>query len=119
MTILVVDDSSVMRMVVIRSLSDAGFGHHPVEEAEDGVEGLHKARTMSPSVILSDWDMPNMSGLEFLETLRSEAIETPFGFITSESREERTSRAFAAGADFLMPKPFTPADFATHLRPFL
>lgn len=119
MTILVVDDSSMMRMIVIRSLSDAGFGHHVVKEAEDGVEGLHKARTMSPSVILSDWNMPNMNGLEFLEALRAEAINTPFGLITSESTDEHRARAIAAGADFLVPKPFTPTDFATHLGPFL
>ena len=89
MTILVVDDSSVMRKIVIRSLRQAGYGDHPVEQAEDGAEGLEKAKAVTPSVILSDWNMPNMNGLEFLDALRAESINTPFGFVTSESTAEQ------------------------------
>ena len=119
MTILVVDDSSVMRTIVIRSLSDAGFGDHHVEQAENGAEGLEKARVVAPSVILSDWNMPHMDGLEFLEALRAESIDTPFGFITSDSTTEQQAQAIAAGADFLLSKPFTPADLEANLSAFL
>ena len=119
MTILVVDDSSVMRKIVIRSLRQAGFGQHEVDQAEDGLEGLEKARTATPSVILSDWNMPNMNGLEFLKALRAESIETPFGFVTSESTAEQKAQAMAAGANFLLSKPFTSDDLELQLSPFL
>lgn len=119
MTILVVDDSEVMRKIVIRSLRQAGYGDHDVEEAEDGVQGLEKAATFNPSVILSDWNMPNMNGLEFLRALRESASEIPFGFITSESSAEQKALAVAAGASFFIPKPFTTDDLVSQLSPFL
>ena len=58
MTILVVDDSSVMRKIVIRSLRQAGYGDHEVVEAEDGAEALASIRSSTPDVVLSDWNMP-------------------------------------------------------------
>lgn len=119
MTILVVDDSSVMRKIVIRSLRQAGYGDHEVEQAEDGVEGLEKAKASTPSVILSDWNMPNMNGLEFLKALRAESIEAPFGFVTSESTAEQKAQAMAAGAQFLLSKPFTADDLEMQLSHFL
>ena len=119
MTILVVDDSSVMRKIVIRSLRQAGFGDHEVEQAEDGLEGLEKAKAISPDAILSDWNMPNMNGLEFLKALRGEAINTPFGFVTSESTAEQKAQAMAAGANFLLSKPFTADDLETQLSSVL
>jgi len=119
MTILVVDDSSVMRKIVIRSLRQAGYGDHPVEQAEDGAEGLEKAKAVTPSVILSDWNMPNMNGLEFLDALRAESINTPFGFVTSESTAEQKAQAMASGAQFLLSKPFTADDLEAQLSHFL
>lgn len=119
MTILVVDDSTVMRKIVIRSLRQAGFGDHEVEQAEDGREGLEKAKSTSPAVILSDWNMPNMNGLEFLQALRAESFQIPFGFVTSESTSAQKSQAVAAGADFLLSKPFTADELETHLKRYL
>lgn len=119
MTILVVDDSSVMRKIVIRSLRQAGFGDHDVEQAEDGVEGLAKTKSVNPSVILSDWNMPNMNGLEFLKALREDNDETPFGFVTSESTAEQKGQAMAAGANFLLSKPFTAEELETQLSHFI
>ncbi len=119
MTILVVDDSSVMRKIVIRSLRQAGFGDHDVEQAADGVEGLEKAKALNPSVILCDWNMPNMNGLEFLKALRELSYDTPFGFITSESTVEKRTQAMEAGANFLLTKPFTSDDLKAHLSAFL
>ena len=72
MTILVVDDSSVMRKIVIRSLRQAGYGDHDVVEAEDGAQALESIRSSPPDVVLSDWNMPNMSGLELVTALRAE-----------------------------------------------
>jgi len=119
MTILVVDDSSVMRKIVIRTIRQAGFGDHDVVEAEDGVEGLAKVKESRPDVVLSDWNMPNMNGLEFCEALRAEEIDVPFGFVTSESTADQKAAASAAGAGFLLSKPFTADDLSAELSKIL
>lgn len=119
MSIMVVDDSSVMRKIVIRSIRQAGYGDHDVEQAEDGVEALAKIKDFGPDVVLSDWNMPNMNGLDLLKSLRAESIEVPFGFVTSESTTEQRSLAVAAGANFLLSKPFTADDLAERLGEYL
>lgn len=119
MSILVVDDSSVMRKIVIRSIRQAGYGDHEIEQAEDGAEGLQMARSFKPDLILSDWNMPNMNGLEFVEALRAEGMTAPFGFVTSESTPEQKAQGMAAGASFLLSKPFTADDLADHLGRYL
>ncbi len=115
MSIMVVDDSSVMRKIVMRSIRQAGYGDHEVEQAEDGVDALAKIKASSPDVVLSDWNMPNMNGLELLKALRAESINVPFGFVTSESTGEQRSLAVEAGANFLLSKPFTADDLADRL----
>jgi two-component system, chemotaxis family, chemotaxis protein CheY len=111
MKFLIVDDSKAMRMIVQRNLRQAGFGDATVVEAADGQEGVDKAIAESPDVILSDWNMPNMNGLEFLTELRARGNGATFGFVTSESTGEMREQAIAAGADFFLAKPFTAAKF--------
>lgn len=77
MTVLVVDDSSVVRKIVIRALRQAGFGDHDVIEAEAGAEGLAKGKETCPDVVRSGWNMPNMDGFKFFEALRAESDELP------------------------------------------
>ncbi len=119
MTILVVDDSSVMRKIVTRSIRQAGYGDHDVEQAEDGVEALDKIRASAPDLVLCDWNMPRMNGLELVKALRSEGVDVPFGFVTSESTAEQRSQGLSAGASFLLSKPFTSDDLADQLGRFL
>ena len=119
MTILVVDDSSVMRKIVIRTLRQAGFGNHDVVEAEDGVEGLAKVKESRPDVVLSDWNMPNMDGLQFCEALRAENIDLPFGFVTSELTAEQKALGVGAGASCMLSKPFTADDLSAELSKVL
>ena len=119
MTILVVDDSSVMRKIVIRSLRQAGYGDHEVVEAEDGAQALESIRSSAPDVVLSDWNMPNMSGLELVTALRAEGNDVPFGFVTSESTAEQFAAGIGAGAAFLLSKPFTAEDLAANLGAIL
>lgn len=111
MKILVVDDSKVMRQIVIRTLRQAGYAA-TVLEAADGREALGTIRAESPDLVLSDWNMPEMSGLECLQSLRGSGDGTPFGFVTSEGSEEMRALATGAGAAFLVAKPFTPEAFA-------
>lgn len=119
MTILVVDDAPVMRQIMTRSLRHAGYGHLRVEEAADGIEGLDKARRVRPSIILSDWQMPNMTGIELVRVLRAEAIDTPFGLVTSESSADQRALAIAEGVDFVLGKPFTPGELGAELENYL
>ena len=111
MKILVVDDSSAMRMMVVRTLRQAGFGGNDVEQAEDGADALEQIRKSTPDLVLADWNMPNMTGIELLEALRAEDNGVTFGFITTESTQEMRQRATDAGAQFLISKPFTVDSF--------
>jgi two-component system chemotaxis response regulator CheY len=115
MKILVVDDSRAMRMIVSRTLRQAGFDA-TVVEAENGQEALDKARAEKPDLILSDWNMPVMSGIEFLAALRDGGDQTCFGFVTSESTPAMRAQAAGTGAAFLISKPFNADTFKETLK---
>lgn len=115
MKILVVDDSKAMRMIVVRTLRQAGFDNTEVVEAENGREGLVKATGEGPDLILSDWNMPEMTGIEFLRALRASGSGIPFCFVTSEGSPEMRETALAGGALDLITKPFTAETFADTL----
>jgi two-component system chemotaxis response regulator CheY len=118
MDILVVDDSRTMRMIVQRAIRQAGYRGLVIGEAENGKQALLALETEKPKLILSDWNMPEMSGIEFLKQLRTK-ISVPFGFITSEGSPEIREMAINAGATFLITKPFSPEDVQDALSPIL
>ena len=119
MKILVTDDSRVMRQIVVRTLRQAGYDDVDIVEAEDGVECLAKVASDAPDLVLSDWNMPNMSGIECLRALRAQGSSVPFGFVTSEGSPEMREQAARAGALFLISKPFTADTFRDELAPVL
>jgi two-component system chemotaxis response regulator CheY len=119
MDILLVDDSRTMRMIVQRAIRQAGYRRLTVGEAENGAQALEKLRTEKPMLILSDWNMPEMSGIDFLMKLRAEQNQVPFGFITSETSKGIRELAMNSGATFLISKPFTPEDVQCALSPIL
>ena len=119
MKILVVDDSKVMRSIVKRTLRQAGFGGHDVVEATNGAEGLAAAKEHGPDVILCDWNMPEMTGIEMLKELRGGGDSTTFGFVTSEGTPEMQQTASDAGSSFFITKPFTADDFESKLGGYL
>ena len=104
-TCLIVDDSRIIRKVARRIVEGLGF---EVDEAADGAEALTYCGTMTPEVILLDWNMPVMDGLTFLRRLRAQ----PGGdvpkilFCTIETHPERIAEALSAGADEYVMKPF-------------
>jgi two-component system chemotaxis response regulator CheY len=102
---LVVDDSRVVRKVARRILEDLGFD---VAEAGDGAEALAWVRTAVPDVILLDWNMPVMNGLEFLRRLRREqGGDAPkVVFCSVENDLDRIREALTSGADEYIMKPF-------------
>lgn len=111
MTILVVDDSRVMRQIVIRTLRQAGYDHHDIEQATNGREALEAVLAGAPDIVLCDWNMPEMTGIECLQALRAAGSEVPFGFVTSETSEDMRTLALSNGALFLIAKPFTADSF--------
>lgn len=116
--VLIADDSRVMRQIVIRTLRQAGYDWD-VREAADGAQALAAIRADEPDVVLSDWNMPEMTGIELLRALRAEGFGTPFGFVTSEGSQEMRDTAEAAGALFLIAKPFTADTFRDAIEPVL
>lgn len=104
-TCLVVDDSRVIRKVARRILEDLEFS---IEEAADGMEALNACRADMPDVILLDWNMPVMDGLDFLKALRQEegGQKPTVVFCTTENEIHSISQALDHGADEYIMKPF-------------
>ena len=119
MKILIVDDSKAMRMIVKRTLKQAGFGDATTTEAVNGREGLEAVRADPPDLVLCDWNMPEMTGIEMLQALRDEGIDVKFGFVTTEGTNEMRHAATSAGAAFVIVKPFTADSFASALGELL
>lgn len=119
MKILIADDSKAMRQVIGHMLRQAGYSGFKVVEAADGVEALAKAGSEEPDLVLSDWNMPNKTGIEFLQELRASGSEVPFGFVTTEVSPEMRALATQSGAAFLIGKPFMPEDFQRVLDDYL
>ncbi len=119
MKIMIVDDSLAMRMIVRKTLRLAGFDGHEFSEAEDGAKALAAIAATPPDIVLSDWNMPNMTGIELLENLTKAGHKVKFGFITTEATPEMRSRAASAGARFLISKPFTAESFKEALEPHI
>jgi two-component system chemotaxis response regulator CheY len=119
MKILVVDDSTAMRMIVKKTLRLAGFEGHEITEADDGAKALAAIRASKPDLVLSDWNMPNMTGMQLLEALTTDGIKLTFGFVTTEVTADMRAKAIGAGAKFLIGKPFTPESFVEQLGPHI
>jgi two-component system chemotaxis response regulator CheY len=119
MKILLVDDSKAMRLIVRRTLREAGFEGHEIIEKVNGKEALDYIRGETPALVLSDWNMPEMTGIELLENLHKENLRVKFGFVTSEGSEEIRDRASANGALFLIVKPFSAEQFRKVISPHL
>jgi len=119
MKILIVDDSRAMRMIVSRALRQAGFEGHSIEQAGNGIEALALIESKGSDLILCDWNMPEMNGLELLKALKAKGTRTHFGFVTSETNTEQRKMAFDEGAEFMIGKPFTPEKLRQTLAPLL
>jgi two-component system, chemotaxis family, chemotaxis protein CheY len=107
MKFLVVDDSATMRRIVVNSLQRIGFTE--TVEAGDGHEALQKFDA-SVGFVITDWNMPNMSGVEFTRTLRArpEGANVPVLMVTTRSVREDILAAIESGVNNYIVKPFTP-----------
>lgn len=107
--VLVVDDMMTMRKVVSKICRDIGFTD--ITEASDGAQAWEKASTANPpfGLIISDWNMPNCTGLDFLKKIRadSKVAKTPFLLVTAEAEVQQVAEAVKSGVDNYVVKPFT------------
>jgi two-component system chemotaxis response regulator CheY len=104
---LVVDDFPTVRQFVRSLLNELGFTN--VDEAEDGQDALNKLRTGNFGFVVSDWNMPNLDGLELLKEIRQDDAlkELPVLIVSSEAKTEHITSAVEAGASGYLAKPFT------------
>lgn len=118
---LIVDDSSVMRKIVERSLRQAGLDPLVVHEAGSGIEGIEVLRAFKVDLILSDINMPSMDGLEFVRQIKALQLApgVPVVMITTESSEEHVKQAIMAGARGYIRKPFTAEQVKERVLPLL
>jgi two-component system chemotaxis response regulator CheY len=118
---LIVDDSSVMRKIVERSLRQAGVELATVFEAGNGVEALESLRRNPVDLIVSDINMPTMDGLEFVRQLKSQQLcqGVPLVMITTEGCESNVVEAISNGARAYIRKPFTTDQVKERILPLL
>ena len=105
--------------MIIRRELRTGIDLYDIVEADCGTIALAAVRAGGVDLILSDWNMPEMTGIEFLRALRAAGNEVKFGFVTSECTPEMMAQADAAGSMFFIVKPFTAERFDEVFAPIL
>lgn len=117
--ILVADDSSTMRRILKMTLARCGY--NDVSEATDGQDAVRQSETETFDCVLTDWNMPNMDGLELIQHLRStEAYaKTPIMMITTEGAKDDVIEALTRGANSYIVKPFTPETLKQKMQELL
>jgi two-component system, chemotaxis family, chemotaxis protein CheY len=104
MTILLIDDSKVIHAYLDDLMKDSGY---TIKHAFNGEEGLKAAPEIKPDVVLLDWEMPGLQGIEVLEKLRKSGFATPILMLTTKNKPEDITRAIELGANEYVMKPFT------------
>ncbi len=119
--VLVVDDSAVMRKIIKKNIKDAGLVVDEFADAGDGKQALDVVSHDNIDLILVDWNMPNMSGLEFIKTLSSLGLpkKIPIVMVTTEGSDSKKAEAKESGADGYLTKPFTADQIRDALGSFL
>ena len=104
MKVLVVDDSGVMRKIIVRCLGSIGVSD--VVEAGDGGEGWTEFQKEPFDFVITDWNMPEVSGLEFLKQIRASGSDVPVLMVTTEAEKTKVVEAIQAGVTDYLCKPF-------------
>lgn len=114
--VLVVDDSSTMRRILRMSLGRCGYTD--VEEAGDGKDALALCKTKQFHCVLTDWNMPNMDGLQLILSLRDmpNYADVPIVMVTTEGAKDDVIEALTRGANSYIVKPFTPETLSTKMK---
>ena len=117
MKALVVDDSAVMRKVLIGALGRANIDQ--VDQAADGREAVEAAKATDYGLILMDWNMPNMLGIDAVKAIRELGKTMPIIMVTTEAEKSRVIEALKAGANNYVIKPFEPATIVSKIQEVL
>lgn len=112
--ILVVDDSRTIRCVVSHVLKQLGY--HAILEAENGKQGLRIATSMNPDLIITDWNMPFMSGIEMARALRQKGLQTPILMVTANGTANDLVLAREAGVTSFISKPMSHQKLGNTIR---
>jgi two-component system chemotaxis response regulator CheY len=115
--VLVVDDSGTMRKIILRSLN--ALGVTDVMEAGDGNDGLELFKQHQFDIVLTDWNMPRMTGLELLKAIRATESTVPVILITTEAEKGRVLEAVQAGVSDYLVKPFETEGLRKKLQKFV
>ncbi len=120
-TVLIIDDSAVMRKVILRTLKAGNVDFESVLEAGTGDEALTVLRETSVSLIMCDINMPGMSGLELLKKIKEEslAVGVPIVMVTTEGSGQQVRQALLSGARGYIRKPFTAEHIESNVKPLL
>jgi len=105
MRVLVADDSSTMRKIILRSLQAVGVTD--IAEAADGTEAIAMFKPGDFDMVLTDWNMPGLNGLEVLQQIRAQDTKVPVIMVTTEAEKSRVLQAIQAGVTDYLVKPFT------------
>ena len=114
MKILVADDSALMRHVLVKILSEAGV--ESVVQAWDGQAAVQKVAEEAPDLVLMDWIMPKMTGIEAVKRIRASGNNVPIIMCTTEGEQNRVVDAIKAGANNFVVKPFDPKVIITKIK---
>lgn len=116
MKILIVDDFATMRRIMKNILKQIGFTN--IIEADDGTTALAELQKTSVDLIISDWNMPKMTGLDLLKAVRSDASlkDLPFLMVTAEAQKQNVIDAVQAGVSNYVVKPFTAEAISDKLK---
>jgi two-component system, chemotaxis family, chemotaxis protein CheY len=117
MKALVVDDSMTIRKIVIKALGLVGITE--AAEAGDGLEAVKSLETGQFDLILMDWNMPKMTGIDALRTIRQSGNKTPVIMVTTEAEKSRVIEAIKTGANDYLIKPFSPDQLAAKVKNIL
>ena len=120
MRVLVVDDSQIMRRIITGTLSKLDIKNLDIIEATNGQEAVDAVQQQNDiGLILMDWNMPVMTGIEAVGQIRRNQNTTPIVMVTTEGEKQKVIEAIKAGANDYLVKPFNPKDIQTKLEKFL
>ncbi|QMT17303.1 response regulator [Planococcus maritimus] len=113
--ILVADDEDILRTLIVDTLED----DFEMDEAEDGKEALAKIRATDYDLVLLDYMMPYLTGMEVLEAVRNEQNDTKVMMLTAKAQDADREKAISNGADYFMSKPFSPMELLSLVEEIL
>jgi CheY-like chemotaxis protein len=117
--LLIVDDSKAMRLIVRRGLDKFEQENFSIKQANCGKDALAIIGDWQPDIILSDWHMPNMTGLELISIIKQRNLPIKVGIVTSEKKKNRLQQALDQGAEFILPKPFEVEELHNAVLPLI